>query len=1124
MTRSTRLLAACALLALTGVVPLAHAEVPGVSALIQQGRYWQGKGRQDLAAQAFRRALALDPDNAQARQGLAGPAPRAPAMPTPAPKAQPRREEPAPATAPSASASATPAVRSTPQRANTTGGASRAAGFKALEANDLDGAERAFERAVQSNRRDADALGGLGLVRLRQARFGEARDLLDEASRSGSPSQWAEALASARFFAGLADARAALAQGRLGEAQAQVEGLIRSGYPQRGPALEVLADIYERQGRYADAADLYRQANEGAKQSDGRLASRAARDRALAAAARGDDVTAEQEFHSGLLLDQRDPWIRYEFARYLTARRRLPEAESLMNSLGSSNDPDWLYAAALLNADMGRASAADALMARVPEMQRTAQMRHFAVGLKVDGAIERAKALAAQGRQGEALGALRQLAATPGISADKQAAIADALYELGDTAGAAQLAQQALSGDISDPQGYEPIVRVLAKTGHDAFATNAIQRAAQLAGNSTDGQRVIARMNGIMAAAQADRLRTAGQYAAAFDLLQGAWNAAPGNQDVLAALARLYQSGGMPAQAAQTYQMLLAQSPDDRGALMGLIETAGAAGDRELARRTIDRALQVAPDDYEIYLAAARMEQARGDESAALRYLKRAKEVYAAKSGAATLSASNPFAATMQGNNPFRNQAAAPVQPPANPFALGSGARLAGAAPVPAGAAFAPFQSVTDTGGFAPAVVAQSAPVGGGFGSPALPASVAAPAPSAPGVVSGDPVMARIQSEIQTLTRESGPRAELRTGYRERSGETGLSGLKELTGTAEISTGLGGGRIKAKAEAVVLDSGRPTGSALARFGRNATPEAQGIVAEQPSQLVNAQTQHASGVALSAAYETPLLQLELGTTPLGFEDNEVTWRAAISPRLSPYATARVWAERKPVTDSVLSYAGTRDPVTGAFWGQVMRTGGGVSFSYDQDGAGIYGDLSYYRYAGTDVRKNHGLQANVGGYLPFYRGDRSSIVGGINVNYQDFDNNQNYFTYGHGGYFSPQSFFSISLPVRYSYASDLLEVKAGVAPGYQSYNQDQVSIYPTDPAAQAVLDGLKAQNSDVRSYYDSLSKTGFALSADGSIYYRVSPSTRVGGEIGINTFGSYDEFKSLVGIKQSLGGSR
>ena len=103
--------------------------------------------------------------------------------------------------------------------------------------------------------------------------------------------------------------------------------------------------------------------------------------------------------------------------------------------------------------------------------------------------------------------------------------------------------------------------------------------------------------------------------------------------------------------------------------------------------------------------------------------------------------------------------------------------------------------------------------------------SVGVPA-SAPGgsmMTSGDPVMDRIQTEIRTLTRDSGPRAELRTGYRERSGEAGLSELKELTGSAEVSTSLGNGRIKARAEAVVLDAGRPSRSGLARFGRNATP-------------------------------------------------------------------------------------------------------------------------------------------------------------------------------------------------------------------------------------------------------------------------------------------------------------
>ncbi len=1087
-----RLLALCAGIFPALVAVEAAAEVPGVAALIQQGRYWQSKGRQDLANQAFRRALALDPNNAEARKGLAGPFP--PSSPPRATSPVPPPRAPASPGARSAITASSPSTTDPPRASG--GGSARAAGYRALDAGHFAEAERQFEHAVAANSRDAEALGGLGLVRLRQQRFSEARDRLEQASRFGRAAQWAQALGSARFFAGLEEARTALAQGRIADAQAQVEALIRSDYPERGPAIELLADIYERQGRYADAADLYRQAGERGGQSEARLAGRAARDKALAAAARGDDLAAEQAFHSGLLLSQGDPWIRYEFARYLLARGRQPEVDSLLASLSASSEPDWLYAAALLNAEMGRRAAADVLIDRIPDTQRTEQMRSFAMGLKVDAAIERAKALASGGQQADGLAALRQLAATPELSASRQATVADALYELGDSEGAAALAQRALSGGITDAQGYEPVVRVLAKTGRDAFATSAIQRAAQLAGSSAEGQHIVARMNGIMAASQADRLRLAGQNASAFDLLQSAWNAAPGNREVLAALARLYQSGGLPAQAAQTYQMVLAQSPGDKGALIGLIETAGAAGDHDLARRTIDRALQAAPDDYEVYIAAARMERARGNDSAALKYFKRARDLYARRNGeAGMLTAGNPFVATAMGTNPFRDQSPAAAQAP-NPFALGSGARLPQpAAPVP----YVPY-------GVQPAAALAAAP--------ALSA-----APSHP---PADPVLADIQSGIDDMSRKSGPRAELRTGYRQRSGETGLSKLKELTGAVEVSTGVGEGRVSAKAEAVVLDGGRPTGSGLARFGRNATAEAQGIVAQQPSRLTEAKTQHAAGVAPSMAYQSSLLQAEIGTTPLGFDDMEVTWRAAVTPRFSPHASARAWFERRPVTDSVLSYAGTRDPVTGMRWGQVMRTGGGLSLSYDRDGVGIYGDLSYNRYRGIDVRQNRSFQANVGGYMPFIRGAHSSLVGGVNVNYQDFANNQNYFTYGHGGYFSPQSFFSVSFPVRYSLDTDRLEVRASVAPGYQSYDQDQVAIYPTDATAQAVLDGLKAQNDDVRSFYDSLSKTGVALSADGSIYYRLSPSTRIGGEIGINTFGNYDEFKSLIGIRQSLGG--
>lgn len=1093
------------------------AQAPGVAALLEQGRYWQSRGRTDLANQAYRRVLTIDPGNAAARQALAGPPRRTPA-PAPAPKPTPAPAPTAPRQAPTPVAAST--TNEAPVRPRTErpapaadrGGEARAAGFQALDAGDLATAARRFQTALSRNANDADALGGLGLVRLRTQQFAEARDLLQRASRGGNASKWAEALNSARFFAGIAEGEAAADAGRLDEAQRIAEGLVHSDFADKSPAYDLLGGIYERQGRYADAAQLYAQAagRSGGK-AEGSVQARAIRAQALDAASTGNVVLAEQLFQRGMMADPKDPWIRYEFARFLEKRGRRADADAIAGGLRTSSDAESLYAAALLLSQTDRASDAEALLDRIPQASRTAEMRGLAINIKADAAIARARTMAGQGQGSQAIAALRQLAETPGLTIANKGALADALFDLGDIAGASLIAQQALSEGSDDPRAYEPLVRVLAKSGQDAFAQSAVHRVAEQAGNTPDGQRAVARLNGILVAAQSDRLRQQGQFAQAFDLLQAQWNAAPGNPELLSALARLYQSGGLYPQASQTFQMVLNQAPQDKGALIGLIDSASAAGDFDNARQATARAIALSPGDYNVYMAAARMEQARGDERAAMRYLKRARELYVGASGRAAggFTSANPFANRPQGAvaNPFMA-----AQQTVNPFALGN-PQAAAQQPMPAQqmsaypAAPQPINPAPMPG------YAQAAPA---YAAPMAPVPQMAQAPIT------DPVLQSIDRDMRALGTETGPRVDVSTGYRQRSGEVGLSQLKELGGTAEISTDFAGGRVSGKASAVVLDAGRPSGSGLARFGRNATAEAIGIVEQQPSQLTQADTQHASGVAVSVGYENKIVKADIGTTPLGFEKNQVAGGITVTPRLSRYATARIWAERRPVTDSVISYAGTTDPVSGAFWGAVMKAGGGVSFSYDRDGSGVYADGSYYRYDGTNVADNHGIQVNVGGYLRIYRATRSSLTVGVNANYQQFGNNQNYFTFGHGGYFSPQSFLSVSFPLRYAMRGERLDVDASIVPGYQSYDQGSSLLYPTDPAAQGQLDSLKAQNDDVRSRFDSISKTGFGISAGGSVYYRVSPGTRIGGELNLNTFGDYNEFKSLIGIRQQLGG--
>ncbi|PTW48004.1 Flp pilus assembly protein TadD [Sphingomonas faeni] len=1119
MIRFTTLALLTAGIASPLLVQPAVAQVAGVGALVQQGRYWQSRGRADLARTAYRRALAIDPSNAEARRALstssapaAAPAARPSRAPAPAPAGM-TGPAPTPTTASRAVSVPAPARRAAPMPSDR-GSDSRAAGFRSLEQGDLVQAQRQFEAALANNRNDADAAGGLGVVRLRQSRFAESAELLSRASARGNRARWSEALASAQFYAGLDDARARLAAGDVVGAQIQAEALARTSVKDRGPALALLADIYERQGRYADSADLARQAG-SAGGSAAQLESRVVRNDALQAATHGDPAKADALFQRGLMLDPADPWIRYEYARYMIGQGRAPEAEALIQSIQTIGTADALYAAAMLHNERGRQAQATSLLSRLTEAQKTPAIRRFEAQIAVDSAVARAKAIAAQGRGGEAIATLRQIGMTPTLSAASLASIAGGLNDLGDQAGAVPLAERALAASPATAADYEPIVRVLARTGQDAAVASAIDRARTASAGSASAAPAIARLEGIAASSQADRMRLAGQNAQAFDLLQQAWAASPGNADVLGALGRLYQSGDMPSQAAQTYQMVLAANPRDKGALIGLIGSAGAGGSHDVATATVDRALAAYPDDYEIYAAAGQMEQARGDRGAAKRYLRRAETAYVARSGSGvTLSGANPFAAGMGSGNPFRQVEQAPVVA-ANPFALSAG-------PIP-----------TSKPGRSSTPMAFTVAPGYGAGSPGVPvptgfapggyASSNGAVPQA-GVAGGDATLIRLRDDIARLSDDTGPRAEMKLGFRERSGETGLSELRELSGTATLSTGVAGGRVSVSATPVVIDSGRPTGSALARFGRNATPEAQGIVNALPSALVQADTQHASGVAVAASYDSPGVRIEVGSTPIGFDNTEVTWGFTGKPKISRTVSAQGWVKREPVTDSVVSYAGTRDPVTGERWGQVMRTGGGASLSWDDEGTGVYADVSGYRYTGENVRRNRGYQANAGGYLPLYRDGHSTLTGGLNLNWQAFDNNQNYFTYGHGGYFSPQSFLSMSLPIRYAYNSTRWEGRLGVAPGYQSFEQDRAPIYPTDPNAQAELDALKARNTDVRSYYDSLSNTGFAFSADGSLFYRLNPNTRIGASASANTFGTYDDYRSTFELRQSLGGTK
>lgn len=561
-----------------------------------------------------------------------------------------------------------------------TAGVYRIEGFKAIEQGKFDVAENRFQAALKINGNDSDATGGLGIVRLRTGRFDEARTLLGRAVQTGGSAKWGTAYQSATFYGQFRVAQAARDGNRLAEAERSTKALTPADARQDALARSLLADIYARQGRYAEAMAMYRSIPGGGgaagAQSVIDIQTRQTRLAAMQAVSRGDYAGAERVFQQAMLAGSMDPWLRYEYARLLVAEGRVAQADGVIGPLTQTRNPESLYAAALYSQQLGRFPQANALMGPIPAASRTPQMNAFLLELRANTAVAQARQLQAQGRNAEALALLRQLATTP-LPIAAAGTVADALYNLGDQNTAVALAQSVASLPVTaEPDAYQGTVVVLAKSGYDAVAVPLVQRVGAQSGRNPYNNRAMGRLNALLASAQADRLRLQGQYAQAFDVLQAAYPAAPGDVDILASLGRLYQAGQMYGQAVQVYAMVRQQRPNDVGNLMGYIDSAIGAGQYDVAREGLDSAMRLAPGQPEVYLAAARLETARGREGQAVKYLQQARALRGqqAMMYGQTIQSTNPFARMAP---PQQQQMMTPQM--VNPFALGA------TAPRPAG-------------------------------------------------------------------------------------------------------------------------------------------------------------------------------------------------------------------------------------------------------------------------------------------------------------------------------------------------------------------------------------------------------------------------------------------------------
>lgn len=1031
-------------------------------------------------------------------------------------------------------------------------------------AGELGAAEENYRRVLQAQPAQAQALAGLVTVYTRQGRQADAQAVLQRLT----PEQVAQLgdLSALRAEQARAQAQQQLAAGDTAGAQRTLEDALLAAPNSPWVRLD-LANLYRRAGLVPQARAVM----------DGLLMSQPDMPDALYAsallAADTGDGRAGLQYLERIPVARRTPAMaqlqrrlfvqdRAAQATALARRGQVQAARELLSATQSSLGADlpaepWSQLAEAY-AEIGDAPRALAmgrqLLSRTPNPSVADRLRYGQLLLVTRQDIE-LSALLRQLQASALTAAQRQ--DFDGLRSAYAIRQTDALRQVGNLEAAYAMLSPLLAERPDDAGVLGALARLYSAARDERQALALYQRVLQR--QPTDLDTLLA------AAASASVLR---DHDDAQTYVQAALKQAPGESRVLAAAGRVYRNAGDSRQAeqflaaavqAEARQAGLATAlpggsdgaPASANPFAGMTGPAGSA-----AAWPGGPGARAAPAPVAAYIPPPLSAGAVYASAGAL------PSPPAGWSGAATAGALQPAAAPAYGAGAWpmavasgdvlqpwpTGSAASPPGAASSAPAANSGAasrrRTAGSggatrtgtaplpAPPPVAGAPAAWPATANAGAAAPLWLPMpGTPVAGGVPRSLPLVQVQARAdtdwPTAPLAPAAPAAATPLQAELADLQSARSPSLSVGTVVRARGGESGLSRLSDLQTPIEARIPVGEGKLVVSATPTLLDSGTPAADFAtgARFGGGP----QATLAQAYGSVAPAGAQDAAGVGLSVGYEGPQLSASIGTTPLGFAETNVIGKVAYQGSFSDSLSYKAELYRRPVTDSLLSFAGAKDSRTGERWGGVVASGGRYDMTYDNGTMGIYGYAGAAALNGTEVQDNARAELGAGLYFHVLKSAGSSLTAGVNLGLMHYDKNLSYFTYGHGGYFSPQRYFSLAFPVAWEGRSDRLSWRLNASLGVQSIQQDAADYFPTDSTRQTAAATALRQAFSANLYtgvldarYAAQSNTGLAYGLGAVVEYQVMPRMFLGGTVSLSNARNYREFSGGVYLRYLFDG--
>lgn len=366
-----------------------------------------------------------------------------------------------------------------------------------------------------------------------------------------------------------------------------------------------------------------------------------------------------------------------------------------------------------------------------------------------------------------------------------------------------------------------------------------------------------------------------------------------------------------------------------------------------------------------------------------------------------------------------------------------------------------------------------------------------------------------IRSDAADLYRQQDTTLMLEQDYSRNKGTGGISDFTAHTTMLQAETPLADGRSFVRLDRVEVSAGTfstSNGSFSEQFGSCDDANSGGCSRDA--------TQRDEGTALGVGWQNDIWSADIGTTPLGFE--VTNWVGGLSWKTDVRDVGvTLTASRRPISSSLLAYAGARDPAAngGKSWGGVVATGGSVGLSLDRGGAhGVWADISAHQITGKNVADNSRERLMAGYYYKLINTDNRRATVGLNTMLWHYQKDLSDYTFGQGGYYSPQQYLSFSVPVTWRQRSENWSFDLGGSVSWSHSKTDAQQRYPVNPGFTLASNPTSASSSG--------GGVGYTLQA--VVERRITPHWFIGAGMDIQQAKDYTPSHGLLYVRYSAAG--